>query len=93
MLEKVPLVPPVRMMSSVVKPVTSSEKLNVKVISPLAVPLVLSLMVRVGGAVSNICVACDAAVLLLPVESVATEASISTVIIPFDSEVGVTTWV
>ena len=46
--EKVPLLPPVIVMSSAEKPKTGSEKLNEKERSLVAVPLVSSVMTRLG---------------------------------------------
>ena len=50
--EKVPLLPPETVMSSAEKPVTVSEKVKKNVTGPVAMPGVLSLMVRLGGVVS-----------------------------------------
>ena len=76
------MLPPVIVMSSTVKPVTSSEKLNEKETSPVAVPLVSSLITTVGLSVSNAWVAWVAAALLLPAASRAAAAGTSTVMVP-----------
>ena len=63
--------------------------------SPVAVPEVSSVMVRVGAVVSAVvvsktCEACVAASLPLPAASVATSASTSTVMVPVELASGVT---
>ena len=53
-LLKAPLLPFLTAISDLVKPVTASEKVNVKVTSPLAVPGTLSAMVSLGFLLSRI---------------------------------------
>ena len=49
---KVPAVPPPTVISPEAKPVTVSEKVKVKVTSPFAVPMTLSVMITLGSVVS-----------------------------------------
>lgn len=91
--EKAPLLPFATVTLELSKPVTDSEKVNVKVTaSPiLASPEILSEMVTVGAVVSKAWVYCAGAVACALLAVLATPVfTRSTVIFPDDNDVGVT---
>ena len=87
--EILPAVPLVTVMSPAINPVTASLKVIVTRIGKVLVGLgAVDVIVTVGEAVSNVLLNCEAAVLLLPVASIALPAATFTVTVP--CAVGVT---
>ena len=85
------MLPPETSMSLAVKSTTSSENLKLKVTSSSAVPVVSSVIVSVGDCVSNVCVAVDCEVLLLPDKSLKESDLTLTPMVPVESWSGETT--